>query len=210
MYNKFGKRAIDIVVAVISLVVLLIPMTVIALMIRLESRGPALFRQLRYGKNKHPFAVYKFRTMSIEAPDDIPTNSFKHADSYITRLGAVLRKLSIDELPQFINVLFGDMSLVGPRPVVLTEKVLIEERDKHNACSVKPGITGWAQVNGRDELDDFTKAEMDGEYVKNINFVTDVKCMLKTAWAIISAAGHSEGHEQTNRKDKQALSPESR
>lgn len=134
--------------------------------------------------------------MSTDAPANMPTNSFTEAGSYITRFGKIMRKLSIDELPQIINVLRGEMSIVGPRPVVLTEKGLIRQRAKYRANSVKPGITGWAQVNGRDELDDIIKARMDGYYVENFGFVTDLKCLFKTFVVILTAAGHSEGHEQ--------------
>lgn len=134
--------------------------------------------------------------MSTDAPSDMPTNSFTEAGSYITRFGRVMRKLSIDELPQIINVLKGEMSIVGPRPVVLTEKELIRQRAKYRANSVKPGITGWAQVNGRDELDYLQKAELDGWYVKNLSFKTDVKCMLRTFYVALARVGHTEGHER--------------
>ena len=195
MYIRYGKRTLDIVGATIILVATLPAMMLVALLIRIESPGPALFRQKRYGKDKQPFNVYKFRTMSTQAPRNMPTNDFHDAHTYITRVGRIIRKLSIDELPQLINVLQGHMSLVGPRPVVLTEISLINERDKYGANSVKPGITGWAQVNGRDELDDIAKAEMDGYYVDNFGFKMDAECVLKTIWVILSIAGHVEGHE---------------
>ena len=194
-YNHI-KRIGDLIIASLAIVFLLPLFVVTAIIIRLESRGPALFRQKRYGKNKQPFTVYKFRTMSAKAPNNIPTNDFHDAHAYITRVGWIIRKLSIDELPQLINVLQGHMSLVGPRPVVLSETSLINERDKYGANAVKPGITGWAQVNGRDELDVILKAEMDGHYVANYGLITDLKCILKTATAILFARGHAEGHEQ--------------
>ena len=194
------KRIGDLIIASLAIVFLLPLLVVTAIIIRLESPGPALFRQKRYGKDKQPFNVYKFRTMITQAPRNIPTNDFHDAHSYITRAGRIIRKLSIDELPQLINVLQGHMSLVGPRPVVLTEISLISERDKYGANSVKPGITGWAQVNGRDELDDKLKAEMDGHYVANYGLITDLKCILKTATAILFARGHAEGHEQFNQQ----------
>ena len=190
------KRIGDLIIASLAIVFLLPLLIITYVLIKLESPGPALFRQKRYGKDKQPFAVYKFRSMSTQAPNNMPTNDFHDAHTYITRVGRVIRKLSIDELPQLINVLQGHMSLVGPRPVVLTETSLIDERDKHGANAVKPGITGWAQVNGRDELDDKLKAEMDGYYVANYGLITDVKCILKTASAVLFARGNFEGHEQ--------------
>lgn len=190
------KRIADLIAASIAIVLLMPVFAVTAIAIRIESPGPALFRQKRYGKDKQPFTVYKFRSMNTKAPRDTPTNDFHDARAYITRVGRIIRKLSIDELPQLINVLQGHMSLVGPRPVVLTELNLIHERDKHGANAVKPGITGWAQVNGRDELDDILKAAMDGHYVANYGLITDVKCILKTATAVLFARGHAEGHEQ--------------
>lgn len=190
------KRAGDLIVASLAIVFLTPLFVTTIILIKLESPGPALFRQKRYGKNKQPFTVYKFRSMSMAAPDNMPTNDFHDAQSYITRVGRVIRKLSIDELPQLFNVVQGHMSLVGPRPVVLTETSLINERDKYGANAIRPGITGWAQVNGRDELNDTLKAEMDGHYVANYGLITDLKCILKTAYAILFAKGHAEGHER--------------
>ena len=197
MYREYGKRIEDVSIALAALVILGLPMLLIAAAIRLTSKGPALFRQKRFGKDKQLFTVYKFRTMSTKAPKNMPTNSFTNADSYITPLGGVLRKLSIDELPQLLNVIKGEMSIVGPRPVIKTEKKLINLRQKYHANSVKPGITGWAQVNGRDDLDDQRKAEMDGEYVQRLSFLTDVKIMIKTIGAVLMMSGHTEGSERT-------------
>ena len=197
MYREYGKRIKDVIIALAALVILGLPMLLVAAAIRLTSKGPALFRQKRFGKDKQLFTVYKFRTMSTKAPKNMPTNSFTNADSYITPLGGVLRKLSIDELPQLLNVIKGDMSIVGPRPVIKTEKKLISLRQKYRANSVKPGITGWAQVNGRDDLDDQRKAEMDGEYVQRLSFLTDVKIMIKTIGAVLMMSGHTEGSERT-------------
>ena len=196
MYREYGKRIEDVSIALAALVILGLPMLLVAAAIRLTSKGPALFRQKRFGKDKQLFTVYKFRTMSTKAPKNMPTNSFTNADSYITPLGGVLRKLSIDELPQLLNVIKGDMSIVGPRPVIKTEKKLISLRQKYQANSVKPGITGWAQVNGRDDLDDQRKAEMDGEYVQRLSFLTDVKIMIKTIGAVLMMSGHTEGNER--------------
>ena len=197
MYREYGKRIEDVSIALAALVILGLPMLLVAAAIRLTSKGPALFRQKRFGKDKQLFTVYKFRTMSTKAPKNMPTNSFTNADSYITPLGGVLRKLSIDELPQLLNVIKGDMSIVGPRPVIKTEKKLISLRQKYHANSVKPGITGWAPVNGRDDLDDQRKAEMDGEYVQQLSFLTDVKIMIKTIGAVLMMSGHTEGNERT-------------
>jgi N-acetyllactosaminide 3-alpha-galactosyltransferase len=197
MYREYGKRIEDVSIALAALVILGLPMLLVAAAIRLTSKGPALFRQKRFGKDKQLFTVYKFRTMSTKAPKNMPTNSFTNADSYITPLGGVLRKLSIDELPQLLNVIKGEMSIVGPRPVIKTEKKLINLRQKYHANSVKPGITGWAQVNGRDDLDDQRKAEMDGEYVQQLSFLTDVKIMIKTIGAVLMMSGHTEGSERT-------------
>ncbi|MBB1558665.1 sugar transferase [Candidatus Saccharibacteria bacterium] len=196
MYREYGKRIEDVSIALAALVILGLPMLLVAAAIRLTSKGPALFRQKRFGKDKQLFTVYKFRTMSTKAPKNMPTNSFTNADSYITPLGGVLRKLSIDELPQLLNVIKGEMSIVGPRPVIKTEKKLINLRQKYQANSVKPGITGWAQVNGRDDLDDQRKAEMDGEYVQQLSFLTDVKIMIKTIGAVLMMSGHTEGSER--------------
>ena len=197
MYREYGKRIEDVSIALAALVILGLPMLLVAAAIRLTSKGPALFRQKRFGKDKQLFTVYKFRTMSTKAPKNMPTNSFTNADSYITPLGGVLRKLSIDELPQLLNVIKGEMSIVGPRPVIKTEKKLISLRQKYYANSVKPGITGWAQVNGRDDLDDQRKAEMDGEYVQRLSFLTDIKIMIKTIGAVLMMSGHTEGSERT-------------
>jgi N-acetyllactosaminide 3-alpha-galactosyltransferase len=197
MYREYGKRIEDVSIALAALVILGLPMLLVAAAIRLTSKGPALFRQKRFGKDKQLFTVYKFRTMSTKAPKNMPTNSFTNADSYITPLGGVLRKLSIDELPQLLNVIKGEMSIVGPRPVIKTEKKLISLRQKYHANSVKPGITGWAQVNGRDDLDDQRKAKMDGEYVQRLSFLTDVKIMIKTIGAVLMMSGHTEGNERT-------------
>ena len=195
MYAQYGKRTLDIIGAILALTMLIIPMLIVALWIRVDSHGPALFRQKRYGQHKRPFTVYKFRSMATHAPSDRATIDFHDSHTFITSCGKIIRKLSIDELPQFYNVLKGDMSLVGPRPVVLSEKRIIKLRDNYGANSVKPGITGWAQVNGRDELDDIAKAEMDGYYVDNFGFKMDIRCVLKTILVIVSIAGHVEGHE---------------
>ena len=194
MYAKLVKPSLDRVVAATLLAILAVPLLLIAIWIKLDSHGPVIFKQPRFGKNKVTFMVYKFRTMATDTPQ-VSTNTFKNAHAYITRSGKILRKLSIDELPQILNVLKGEMSLVGPRPVILKEIGLIDLREQVGANSVKPGITGWAQVNGRDELNDVVKSRMDGEYVKNLSFLMDVKCLALTVSAVLAIKGHQEGHE---------------
>ena len=195
MYQQFGKRTLDLTIATVALIILALPMLLIALWVKLDSPGTVLFKQLRAGMGRVPFTVYKFRTMSTEAPSDAPTSEFKNAGDFITRSGKVMRKLSLDELPQLFNVIKGDMSIVGPRPMVFREKVLLDLRDENGANNIKPGITGWAQVNGRDELNDLVKARMDGEYVDAFGFTMDVKCLFLTFAAVLSLKGHREGHE---------------
>lgn len=208
MYEHFVKRVLDVIIAVLALIVLSPLMLIVTLWIKLDSKGVVLFRQLRSGRNRVPFTVYKFRSMAQTAPSDMPTNSFKNSDAYITRSGRILRKLSIDELPQLFNVIRGDMSIVGPRPVVLSEKQLLDLRDKYGANAVKPGITGWAQINGRDEVAPKEKAKLDGFYAKHLSFMFDVKCVLKTVWIVISFAGNSEGYEGGANKESQKLGVE--
>ena len=195
MYKRFGKRTLDIVLALGALAVFIVPMGIVALWVKLDSKGPALFKQPRSGKDRVPFEVYKFRTMSTDAPSDMPTSAFKDAGAHITRSGKIMRKLSLDELPQLFNVLQGHMSIVGPRPVVLKETNLLDFRQPLGANGVKPGITGWAQVNGRDELNDIIKARMDGQYVEAFGFKMDLKCLVYTFAAVLSLKGHKEGHE---------------
>lgn len=205
MYEKFGKRTLDIAISIVAIIILSIPMLLTALWIKFDSKGPVIFKQPRYGKGREPFTVYKFRTMSISAPSNVATNSLKDGKSHITRSGRIMRKLSIDELPQLFNVLAGDMSVIGPRPVILAETNLIRLREAVGANSVKPGITGWAQANGRDELDDITKAEMDGCYVDNFGPIMDLRCILKTITVILTAAGHAEGHQQHSSKNAEPV-----
>jgi O-antigen biosynthesis protein WbqP len=198
MYQRYVKRLLDVTAAITFTVLLLVPFVLIAVCIKLESKGPVFYKQKRAGKNLKPFGIYKFRTMTVDAPKNCPTNSLLNADSYITHSGRIMRKLSIDELPQVLNVFKNEMSVVGPRPVILNETGLLSERKKYGANRCKPGITGWAQVNGRDELDDIAKARMDGYYVQNYGFITDLKCILKTFTVILLAAGHREGYEQNH------------
>lgn len=196
MYKKYIKRLLDIILATIALLFAL-PITLfIAIAIKLDDGGPVFFKHKRYGQNKQPFTIYKFRTMYVDAPHESPTNQLANHQQHITRVGKLLRVLSLDELPQLINVLRGNMSIVGPRPVILAETDLIAERDKYDANSCKPGITGWAQVNGRDELRMAKKAKMDGEYAYRLGFIMDLKCVLYTIYAVFSLKGHREGVDQ--------------
>ena len=167
----FIKRTIDIVMAFLGIVILFPIFLIISIAIKIDSDGPIIFSQKRSGKDKKYFKIYKFRTMNISAPTNVATRDLEDSHIYITKFGRLLRKTSLDELPQLINILKGEMSIIGPRPVILEESDLIIERDKYGANSVKPGLTGWAQVNGRDKLDNKTKAMYDGEYVENFGFV---------------------------------------
>lgn len=176
------------------MLILLLPVfAAIAIWIKLESAGPILFKQLRYGKNRVTFECLKFRTMYEDTPPNSPTRKLKDSVHYITFSGRVLRRTGFDELPQLINILKGDMSLIGPRPVVLAEKDLIGERDKYGANAMTPGIGGWAQSNGRDEIDTKEKARLDGEYAQNFGWRMDVSCLWRTVIAIFTSSGFKEG-----------------
>ena len=179
MYIKI-KRILDFFISLISLIVLFIPFVVIGIIIKLESKGPVFFKQERIGKNKSRFYIYKFRSMRSDAPKDMPTHLLNNAESFITKSGNVLRKTSIDELPQLINILKGEMSIVGPRPALWNQDDLVAERDKYGANDITPGLTGLAQISGRDELEIPVKAKLDGDYAKNISFVQDVKIIFLT------------------------------
>lgn len=187
------KRMIDIILALIAFIILIVPGIIIAICIKLDSKGPIFFKQKRIGINKTCFTIYKFRTMYTETPDEIPTDELDDAEHYITNLGKWLRKTSIDELPQIINIIKGDMSIIGPRPVLCNQKDLILKRDEYNANEIRPGLTGLAQINGRDEIDDSIKAKLDGEYKNNCSFVLDVKIFLKTMIKVIKQENIVEG-----------------
>ena len=187
VYKKCIKRLIDIIMSFFGIIILAIPMLIIALCIKLDSKGPVLFKQKRVGIHKTHFNILKFRTMRTNTPKDAPTHLLKNPDQFITKTGKFLRKTSLDELPQMFCILTGKMSVIGPRPALWNQYDLIEERDKYGANDVRPGLTGLAQINGRDELEIEEKARIDGEYVKNISFILDVKCFFGT---IISVAKH--------------------
>jgi O-antigen biosynthesis protein WbqP len=194
-YTRIVKPLADRTVAVLLALLLSPLIIVIAIIIKLESPGPVIFRHLRYGRDKQPFMFYKFRSMAHDTPADVPTSELADAHMHITRFGKFLRKSSLDELAQLFNVTCGHMSFIGPRPVILAEEYLIRERAKHGANSVRPGITGWAQINGRDKITVRRKAELDGYYAQHIGFWFDIKCVLLTFWAVAFSTGHAEGHK---------------
>ena len=199
-YLKF-KRFYDFVGAVIGLLILSPLFILLIILIKLDSRGPVLFKQKRVGRHKKHFNILKFRTMKIDTPKDTPTHMLENPDQYITRMGKFLRKTSLDELPQIINILKGNMSIIGPRPALWNQYDLIEERDKYHANDVKPGLSGWAQVNGRDELPIPQKAALDGYYVQNITLWQDIKIFFKTIKKFISSDGVVEGGTGTLEKN---------
>ena len=199
MYLKV-KRLLDFTLSLIALIILFIPFVIIGIVIKIESKGPVFFKQERIGKNKNHFFIYKFRSMRTDAPKDMPTHLLNDATSYITKSGNFLRKTSLDELPQLINILKGEMSIVGPRPALWNQDDLVEERDKYGANDVRPGLTGLAQVNGRDELEIPVKAKFDGDYVENISFIQDIKIILLTVVKIFKREGIVEGKKEEGKK----------
>lgn len=187
------KRLIDLFVS-LTIFLLLSPLFVlISILIKLDSKGPVLFRQKRFGYRKTYFHILKFRTMRIDSPSNVPTHLLEAPDEWITRMGGMLRKTSLDELPQLINVIKGEMSLVGPRPALWNQYDLISERDKYGANDIPVGLTGWAQINGRDELPIEVKAKLDGEYVKRFGFSMDLRCFMGTFLKVFRGAGVVEG-----------------
>jgi len=193
MYRKYIKRIIDFILSFIAIVIFSPFLLLIAILIKLDSEGPVLFKQKRIGMHKTHFYMLKFRTMRIDSPKDVPTHLLKNPDQWITRVGKFLRKTSLDELPQLFNIIKGEMSIIGPRPALWNQDDLIAERDKYGANDVRPGLTGWAQVNGRDELPIEVKARYDGEYVQKMSFMFDLKCLLKTVVSVIKGEGVVEG-----------------
>jgi len=192
MYLKL-KRLIDIVFSCIGLIVLSPIFLLLIIAIKLDSKGPVFFKQKRVGIHKSHFDILKFRTMRIDSPKDTPTHLLENPEQYITKVGRFLRKTSLDELPQIWNIFVGEMSIIGPRPALWNQYDLIEERDKYGANDVLPGLTGWAQINGRDELPIDQKAALDGEYVRNISFMIDVKCFFMTITSVLKSNGVVEG-----------------
>lgn len=195
LYIKI-KRAGDFFLSLISILVFLPIWLLLAIIIKLESPGPVFFKQKRIGIHKSTFMIYKFRTMRTDTPKDMPTHLLEDPDKYITKFGKFLRKSSLDELPQILNILKGEMSIVGPRPALWNQDDLIAERDLYNANSIRPGLTGWAQVNGRDELLIPVKAELDGFYTQNCSFKLDVKIFWYTIRNVITKKGVVEGKSE--------------
>ena len=203
MYQRFIKRFIDIVLSLVGLIVLAIPMLIFALIVKLDSPGPVLFWQKRVGIHKKTFMMPKFRTMYTDTPANMPTHLLSDPQKWITRSGAWFRQLSIDELPQILCIFTGKMSIIGPRPALWNQDDLIEERDKYGANDVRPGLTGWAQINGRDELEIPVKARLDGEYVQNLSFLFDCRCFFGTIFKVLRHDGVVEGGTGTLHEEKE-------
>ena len=203
MYRLFFKRLIDIVLSLLGIVVLAVPMLIFAVIVKLDSQGPVLFWQKRVGKGKITFSMPKFRTMYTETPANMPTHLLSDPQRWITRVGKIYRKYSIDELPQLFCIFTGTMSIIGPRPALWNQDDLIAERDKYGANDVRPGLSGWAQINGRDELEIPAKAELDGEYVEKLGITIDVKCFLGTVSYVLKSDGIVEGGTGTLKEGKE-------
>lgn len=191
MYIRIWKRWIDVLLSAVGIVVLFVPMLVIAGIIAAEDPGPVIFRQERVGLHRQRFELLKFRTMRLDTPPDLPSDMLKDPERYVLRCGRTLRKYSLDELPQLVNILKGDMSIVGPRPLIGrgNESAVIDEREKYGANDIRPGLTGWAQINGRDLVDNAEKARLDGEYVRRQSFLFDCRCFFRTIGKVITHEG---------------------
>lgn len=203
MYKNVIKRLIDFILSSIAIIVLALPMLIISIVIKIDDPGPVLFKQKRVGKKKNGeityFMIWKFRSMKISTPHDTPTHLLDNPEQYITRVGRFIRKTSLDELPQFYQVFTSKLSIVGPRPALWSQEDLVAEREKYGANDIKPGIAGWAQINGRDELEIDVKAKFDGEYAAALNagkfkgFAMDVKCFFGTIVRVLKSDGFVEG-----------------
>ena len=203
MYKSMLKRLIDLVLSGIGILVLSPILLILVIAIKLDSPGPVLFKQKRVGIHKTYFNILKFRTMRIDTPKDTPTHLLENPEQWITKVGGFLRKTSLDELPQIFNIFIGQMSIIGPRPALWNQYDLVEERDKYGANDVLPGLTGWAQINGRDELEIPVKAKLDGEYVERMSFVFDCKCFFGTITSVLKSEGVVEGGTGELNKEKQ-------
>ena len=204
MYRTVIKPIIDFLLSFFGIVFLALPMIIIAIAIKIDSKGPVFFKQKRVGKNKKLFNILKFRTMRIDTPHDAPTHQLQDPTKWITKVGGFLRKTSLDELPQIFNIFIGQMSIIGPRPALWNQDDLIAERDKYKANDVKPGLTGWAQINGRDELEIPVKAKFDGEYVEKMSFAFDCKCFFGTIKSVLGHEGVVEGGTgEIHKKEKE-------
>ncbi|MEI7884111.1 MAG: sugar transferase [Clostridia bacterium] len=193
MYEKYLKRILDLLLSIIGLLVLSPIFLLIIILIKLDSPGPVFFKQQRVGKAKILFNILKFRTMKIDTPKDTPTHLLENPNQYITTIGKFLRRTSLDELPQIWNILLGEMSIIGPRPALWNQADLIAERDLYKANDLRPGLTGWAQINGRDELGIKEKAKLDGEYTSQVSLLFDLKIFLKTIMIVVKREGIREG-----------------
>ena len=202
MYKRFFKRLLDVILSGCAIVLLSPLLLVIALAIKIDDPGPVLFRQKRVGIHKTLFSIMKFRTMKMDTPKDTPTHLLENPEQYITRVGKFLRKSSLDELPQIFQIFTGKMSVIGPRPALWNQFDLIAERDKYGANDVRPGLTGWAQINGRDELPIDVKARFDGEYVQKLSFLFDCRCFFGTIAAVAKHEGVVEGGTGRLEKEK--------
>ena len=202
MYQKYAKRLIDLLLSACDIVVLSPVYLLICIAIVADDPGPVFFRQKRVGIHKTHFLILKFRTMKVSTPKDVPTHLLENPEQYITRVGKFLRKTSLDELPQIFQIFTGKMAIIGPRPALWNQFDLIAERDKYGANDVRPGLTGWAQINGRDELPIDVKARFDGEYVQNLSFAFDCKCFFGTIRSVLKSEGVVEGGTGQLEKEK--------
>lgn len=205
MYRNFIKRLLDILLSAIGILVLLIPMLIVVILIKIDSPGPVLFQQKRVGLHKKYFNILKFRTMRSDTPKDTPTHMLENPEQWITKVGRFLRKTSLDELPQIFNIFVGQMSIIGPRPALWNQFDLTEERDKYGANDVRPGLTGWAQINGRDELEIPVKAKLDGEYIEKMSFLFDCKCFFGTLVSVLKSDGVVEGGTGQLQKEQEMV-----
>lgn len=203
MYSHVIKRILDFIIALLGAILLSPVLLIISLVVKLSSPGPVMFMQKRVGIHKNYFQILKFRTMRTDTPNDMPTHLLKNPEQFITPIGRFLRRTSLDELPQIFNIISGQMSIIGPRPALWNQDDLIAEREQYGANDVKPGLTGWAQINGRDELPINVKAKLDGEYVANIGFILDCKCFIKTILSVLKHDGVVEGG--TGQLSKEAI-----
>lgn len=200
MYEKYIKRVLDIVLSLLGIIILSPILLILCLAIKIDSKGPIIFRQKRVGKDKSYFNIYKFRTMRVDTPKEMPTHLLKDPDAFITKVGKFLRKTSLDELPQLFNIVKGDMAVIGPRPALWNQEDLIEERDKYHVNEARPGLTGLAQISGRDELEIPVKAQIDGKYTSNVSFAMDCKCFFGTIVSVFKSDGVVEGGTGTKKK----------
>lgn len=201
MYKNGVKRILDFFMSLCGIIVLSPLLIILSIWIKVDSKGPVLFKQKRIGKDKTYFSIYKFRTMYVDTPHDMPTHLLDDPDAFITKAGHFLRKTSLDELPQLFNILLGQMAVIGPRPALWNQDDLIALRDGYHANDVRPGLTGWAQIHGRDELEITTKAKLDGYYVDHLGFLLDVKCFFGTITSVLKHEGVVEGGTGSLNKD---------